>query len=580
MLSVLTRTAIILCACICCQRIYAQVGSLDPDFGFGGIFIGTLPTASSVKIADAVVQSDKKVVAMGYCNTGTQSNPLYQLVVIRLLANGSFDNSFNSNGYQIVNFGIGSTSQGFAIVLQSDGKIIVGGTVYKNNNADFVLARLNSNGTLDDTFGANGKVFTDFGSQFSEEVHDLILQTDGKIVAVGQGGGFDSKLTMARYLSNGSLDNSFGSAGKVFTQIMAGFSCSATSIAQQADGKLVVGASLSGIDNSEALVFRYQANGALDITFNGSGYIFYTPYQLTTVTSVKVQNDGKIVAGGSYYSPNGATSGMFLFRLTAAGIFDNEFGTTGKLLLPNTTISSIGLQTDGKIVTAGSRFNDFALGRFTQTGFLDNTFGNAGFKIIDLNSTSEDIAFALEILPDGKFIVAGSSDNSFAITRHYGSAQALPVMLQEFSVAQYSKQVFVRWKTASEINVEEFIVQHKGETGSFKTVGRVQANGNSSYPLTYSFVDQIFSSLGSSTVFYRLVIKDINGAETYSSIKTLKLGIAESSLRITPNPVSRGLILSFGSNSTVKGSVKIFNSAGNIVFSKEVQLVIGRNQLD
>ena len=125
------------------------------------------------------------------------------------------------------------------MAVQADGRIVVVGTAGRTK---FALARYNSDGTLDRTFGVNGKVRTDFTSGF-DSATGVAIQTDGKIVAVGQAGSYyanqrDTKFALARYNSDGTRDASFGGDGKAMTKFSLGFE-SATGVAIQADGKIV-----------------------------------------------------------------------------------------------------------------------------------------------------------------------------------------------------------------------------------------------------------------------------------------------------------------------------------------------------
>lgn len=220
-----------------------------------------------------------------------------RFVVARYTINGSLDTSFNSTGFVITNIG-GATNSAQAVILQPDGKIVAGGSNLVLGSNDFALVRYNTNGSIDTTFGTNGIVTTNFGSG-SDSITHLALQTDGKIIAVGSvtiGGSVDFGL--ARYNSNGSLDNSFGTNGLVTTLI--GTTDIPRAVLIQSDGKIVaIGqANIAGI-NEIALV-RYNTNGFIDTTFGTNGLVItsFGPATADIAFEAVLQPDGKIVIAG------------------------------------------------------------------------------------------------------------------------------------------------------------------------------------------------------------------------------------------------------------------------------------------
>ncbi|MEJ7701193.1 MAG: delta-60 repeat domain-containing protein [Pyrinomonadaceae bacterium] len=163
----------------------------------------------------------------------------------------------------------------YALVLQADGKLVAAGTTY----SDFALARYNSNGTLDTTFGTGGKITTDFGD-FGNYVYasDVVIQPDGKIVAAGGSRSDDFEddsgvFALARYNADGTLDATFGSGGKVITDFgYPGYVPGLSGLALQADGKIVAAGTVRPFNEDFALV-RYNTNGTLDTTFGAGGKI-------------------------------------------------------------------------------------------------------------------------------------------------------------------------------------------------------------------------------------------------------------------------------------------------------------------
>lgn len=247
-------------------------------------------------------------------------------------------------------------------MLQPDGKIVVCGGAAVNGNQDFALLRYLSNGTLDTTFGSGGKVFTSMtnGDDAAGEVSLLI---DGRIVVAGRaGGGANSDFALARYLANGTLDTTFGNSGKVITALSP-VNDVPLGMTIQSDGKILV--SGYGTSNYDLALVRYQSNGALDPGFGIGGKV------LTDLggfhdfgQAVALRLDGAILVGGTADSSvNGANNSDFALLLyTASGALDSNFGTGGIVRTPfgdgDDEATSMVVQPDGKIVLTGWGVNE------------------------------------------------------------------------------------------------------------------------------------------------------------------------------------------------------------------------------
>ena len=181
---------------------YNQDGTLDTSFGTGGIVIYSLGINADSLQAIAI-QPDGKIVVAGVANDGFSNN----MVVLRYNANGTLDTSFGTAGVATITFS-GGDEQALALLIQADGKIVVAGSAAMSTE-DFAVARLNANGTLDTTFNGSGKVTTAIGTG-ADQIKDIVIQEDGKIVAVGfSHNGTDLDIAVVRYNANGSLDTSF-----------------------------------------------------------------------------------------------------------------------------------------------------------------------------------------------------------------------------------------------------------------------------------------------------------------------------------------------------------------------------------
>lgn len=347
---------------------YNTNGSLDNTFGTGGIVTTNIACANASG-SDFVIQTDGKLLVGGYCGIF----PRYDFALTRYNTNGTIDNSFGLNGTAITPI-LNAGDQGLAIALQSDGKIIQAGYTDNGSNGDFALIRYHSNGTLDTSFDIDGKVITAVGSA-NDLIRTIAIQADGKIVVAGYSytnPSFSYDFVVARYNLDGSLDNSFGTAGILTTAIIKNTNDYAESIAIQPDGKILVGGySFDG----QLLLARYTYNGTLDNTFGSNGtrsISFGCSYQ--NDYSVALQSDGHIILGG-HSTLNGVGSDFALVRYKPDGSIDSNFGSNGIVTTPIGTgddiATSIAIQQDGKIVVAGKSHNgtnyDFAVVRYNNT---------------------------------------------------------------------------------------------------------------------------------------------------------------------------------------------------------------------
>jgi uncharacterized delta-60 repeat protein len=408
-------------------RVEAAAGDLDPTFETDGTvttdFFGAFDGASALAI-----QSDGKIVAAGFAD---DSNFQQILALVRYDANGDLDATFGVGGKVPIDLQNGSMRVDLAI--QTDGKIVVVGTVGSFGAKDFLLVRYDASGNLDPTFGVGGKVTTDFFGQ-SDEAASVAIQTDGKIIVAGLATGmnFYSDFALARYNANGDLDAAFGAVGKLTTDFF-GLNDRAAGVAIQSDGKIVtVGTVVPiGTDTDFGLA-RYDTNGNLDPTFGSGGKVTtdLSSDFIDTGSAVAIQNDGKIVIAGTAKNIDFA-----LLRYDIGGALDGTFGTGGQVTTDFfggfDRANDVVIQNDGKIVVAGSvnpdvsdveTIRDFGLARYDNAGNLDPTFGIGGKVTTDFSAT--DYAEGVAIQPDCKIVAAGYSwqiqngDANFALARY------------------------------------------------------------------------------------------------------------------------------------------------------------------
>lgn len=402
-------------------------GVLDPSFGNGGTAASGVPGVPTAM----ALQSDGKVVMLG------------DLKLLRVNPDGTLDAGFGTAGQVTVPFNGGVFDLAQGVAVQSDGKIIVVGSMTVSGQSNYALARFDTNGTLDSTFGINGKVTTNFAGDGSL-ARRIVIQGDGKLVVAGNAmnGALalsDIDFGVARYHSDGSLDSTFGTGGKVQTNI-AGKSDLVQGLALQSDGKIVVvgRVAVDGGTNPDFGIVRYNANGSLDTTFGaGLNGIIRTDFgkgNWEEASDVAVQTDGKIVVTGRVRV--GTVFNFALARFGADGLTDLAFGNAGLVVTafsppstvpnaPSDVANGIAIQADGKIVVVGQSANpsanpDFAVARYLSTGALDATFGTAGKVTVDFFGAI-DGATGVVVQPDGRIMVGGFARNAgstgFALVR-------------------------------------------------------------------------------------------------------------------------------------------------------------------
>jgi len=331
---------------------------------------------------------------------------------------GSLDLTYAGTGYKFDGFGGGFTF-GTDVVVQPDGKIVAAA----NWHFSFALARYNPDGSADTSFGVDGKVVGPI-PESGGSPNDLILQPDGKLVLVGSVN--DHSIALVRYNTDGSPDTTFGGDGIVTTDVPGASSCAAMAAAFQPDGKIVIigWASFLAQFQFHFVVARYNTDGSLDTSFDGDGIITTNALEGRYGTSVVIQSDGKIVTGGSSFnqSPNDK---WVLTRYNPNGTVDTTFGIDGivtTVMLPEwSTVRSIALLADGRIVAGGytainsSNF-DFAVARYNPDGSPDTSFDGDGKVITPVLSGNDDLN-EIAIQADGKIVAAGNSEND-GISNH------------------------------------------------------------------------------------------------------------------------------------------------------------------
>lgn len=393
---------------------YTNIGLPDKSFDGDGKVITNIHTNDLTSNLLAL-QTDGKFIVAGSDTTG--------LSLARYTSSGVKDNT-----YAFANKLVNADKSYFAVrslAIQADNKIVLGGLWYNTTaQKDFVIIRFTTSSTLDKTFNSTGIQKTDFKG-YNDYNTSLAIQNDGKIVAGGfASNGVSYAFATSRYNINGSVDNSYNADGKQMTYHGSG-DLRTTALSVQEDQKIVlVGFTfLSNGFSTNTLIVRYNADGTLDKTFNKTGGLIYEFKTGNTVfTASVVQPDGKLISVG--YTLNGTIFNYLVVRYKTNGTLDSTFSGDG-IQITNLNVyqyvkPGVALQKDGKIILSGSTgdyFNrDFTLIRYNANGSLDNTFSGDGILISDFGKAEG--ANAVTVQADGKIVMVGSSDLNFAIARY------------------------------------------------------------------------------------------------------------------------------------------------------------------
>jgi uncharacterized delta-60 repeat protein len=384
------------------------VGGLDPTFGGGTGVVSFDPPGPPLKTTDVIGLEDGSTVAVAFtvASLGGADVSLF-----RTLPTGFLDTDFGGSGTGLVSVDAGGDDRASTVVRLPDGKFLVAGTTSKyvgatESDADFFLARFNSNGTVDTTFGINGVAIGDFGNTSLDRGNDLVVLPDGRIVVFGQStfAHADGDFALARFSAGGVFDTSFGTSGRVVTDLGGVDRVNAVTLAP--DGGFVAAGSTSSGNTGTFAIVRYNADGSLFNAWgpngNGSLLVDFLP-GLDEAQSIVAQADGKMVAGGLATTGDpdaaGFDSSFAAIRIDGSGNLDPSFGSGGKVVTDFNGLASINkliLQPGGKVVASGEVVGTLsdvgiasvrvALARYNADGTLDANFSDDGKLVIDFEA--------------------------------------------------------------------------------------------------------------------------------------------------------------------------------------------------
>ncbi|MBL0317557.1 MAG: T9SS type A sorting domain-containing protein [Flavobacteriales bacterium] len=416
----------------------SQAQVLDPTFGNNGLVETYYGLYVESKVNDMLLQPDGKIVVCGTTYVTT-----YDFMMIRYLEDGTLDPLFGDNGKAFIDFD-NINNYGLGYALQQDGKILIAGYSETPNYESISIARINVDGTIDESFGTNGIIHQTTGD-YECFGFDVVVQPDGKILVAGQGNYIPQgeDFFMARYNEDGSLDTSFAGDG-IVENINDNNSGSQPVMTLQSDGKILISGMGRVGSQQYYCTMRFLTNGTLDNTFSEDGVqLTLVPGDYNWPGNIVVQTDQKIVVAG--YSGYWQSELFSIFRLDANGNPDPDFAVDGIFThsinqgLDN--FQDVLIQPDGKILACGYTIvanagYDFVAMRLHEDGSIDTDFGENGV-LNQAFSFSESRATAMAIQPDGKLLIAGDApdflNHHSAIARYDAGIPAAIETISEIS---------------------------------------------------------------------------------------------------------------------------------------------------
>jgi uncharacterized delta-60 repeat protein len=385
----------------------AAPADLDPSYGTGGMAVMPLDSYGA-SFPGVLVQPDGKLLLGGWWGAPTNK----PLGLARYLNTGVLDPQFGTDGTVLQYIGW-NHAEAHAMALQPDGKIVLAGWAIASNSYGFFVARFLSSGALDPDFATGGVTLQPRYSGDTYLAEGVAIQPDGRIVVVGTyKRNAEVQLVVARYTSGGALDPTFfGGAGLLKTWF-TGESVEVAGVVLRPDGKIVVAGTLGNAH----LLARYTPDGGLDFVRETTVAPVFTPVGLVQM------DDGRLVTAGT------TGGGFSVRRWLADGTPDPTFGTNGAVSIPHEalggTVHGFNVQADGRVVVAGSTYNlqtsdDWTVVRLLADGSPDPAFGTGG-RISMTLSPNTDQAHRVAIQADGKLVVSGTNGNGLVIARHEG----------------------------------------------------------------------------------------------------------------------------------------------------------------
>ena len=486
---------------IIASNVYSQSGTLDPSFGTGGKVITSINSGADKAYAVAL-QSDGKIIVAGMTTSATTGK---DFACVRYNANGSLDTTFGTSGIVTNDLQTGSDDVVYSVALQADGKIILAGYSDDGSNKNAAIIKLNSDGTLDTSFGTSGKVFTDFITNRADEIKTLKIHAlTGNIIVGGTSSltSTNSQAIIARYTSAGVLDTSFNTTGKLLLSSASGSGTYYNIIEDlqvKSNGKI----SAIGWVNQQGLQWsanyygcRVNSNGTMDTSFSGDGLIVTNGgfnADDKAFSMILNSDDSILYSGGGYLTTLEYDYFLGLYNAsgsTAVGKAFFDYGSSVKDIA-----YGMGIDSTGKIVLTGSNVTSitsstFGIARVNADYTVDSTFGTAGKVTTTFGTNTTNEAFDMTIQTDDKIIAVGYTGNDFAIARYNGNTLSNNEFAINRQIALYPNPV------TNQLNIE--LLNNQSNINNYKIFdinGRLILNGKLSNGLNQINVENLSKGL-------------------------------------------------------------------------------------
>ncbi len=406
-----------------CVATFAQnSGDLDPSFGTDGIVISGTTSNPIEAFQDLAIQEDQKIIAAGM---GWDANYTARVRVARYMTDGTLDTDFGVDGY--FTFEQDNEALIYSCTINSEGKIILAGATTNYQFYKVLLIQLNSDGTLDTSFGDNGVViqqfsavpeyFEDFARGVALDANENILISGSSFTINPDNQEYLRQPLVARFTADGTLDTSFGVNGMATLPVVQdgnSFDC----VLVQPDGKILTGGTYSPeFLWNVMLLARYNEDGSLDSTFGQEGVIQYSQNNVDDeIWNMALTSEGDIIVGGftatasyDYYA--------ILVKFTTDGVLDTSFGSDGTVIENEETFNEgadLQIQDDEKIVFGGSTGEgppgsfDMAVWKYNADGSRDVSFGNNGLSKPGVTGSNVFLN-AIALQANGQIVGVGQS---------------------------------------------------------------------------------------------------------------------------------------------------------------------------
>lgn len=472
-----------------CTFLLGQTpGSLDRKYGIQGIQTFSLSGSNNDNFITALdIQKDNKVIATG---SYTTSSGLKVFSVARFDELGNLDNTFSSDGFDLLTIGATSNTPTSILAYPSNKTVVGGYSINSSGNQHISIARYNDNGVLDTDFSTDGKLFEKIVSD-EEYLYGMAFQNVGntyKIIGCGMyKSGTKFYGLIFRLNDDGSLDKTFNTSGYLTTDL--GFTgCSFYSVTVNSDNEILICGTVNSSNASDICVLKLNTNGTFanqtNFGKNGNGYTIFDSGGDDVAKDIVLNNDSIFLGG---YSNNNGKYELLIIKFKKNGFIDDKFASGKGYKLIGAGVScngeAISVQKNGKIIIAGSLVRstanndrDFIIARCNIDGAIDNSFNGSG--IVTTSISNNDNLFTDMVLEsNGKIVLGGGSGNGqhlqYALARYFGDTILFPSSINQLSHTNKTIQLFPN-PAFSYITLKNFSSSEISSIEIFDALGRKQ----------------------------------------------------------------------------------------------------------